>query len=51
MDGDSHSTWQQLTKLALSIIAIVGIVIVPQLPPLTSARPAMAPPRWTSRRR
>src|SRR5262245_44471349 len=42
--ADSQATWQQVTKLALSIAAVVGIVIVPKLPPLGVTRPNVAPP-------
>src|SRR5262245_24672808 len=42
--SDSQATWQQITKLALSIAAVVGIVIVPRLPPLGVSRPNVESP-------
>jgi hypothetical protein len=31
-DSDSHTNWPRVTKLALSIVGVAGIVIVPRLP-------------------
>jgi hypothetical protein len=42
-DSDSHANWQQITKLALSIAAVVGIVIIPRLPN-SVVRPNVNPP-------
>jgi hypothetical protein len=42
-ESDSQATWQQVTKLALSIVAVVGIVVVPRLP-LGGTRPNVTPP-------
>src|SRR5262249_37438450 len=42
-EPESHATWEQLAKLALSIAAVAGILIVPRLDtPVT--RPHSAPP-------